>query len=465
MGQPGLARFNRPGLNAFVPPEEEELGAYRGMPRLDPGLRRAPGDTSELPGATATREVLQELLLPQTPLDVGLMAVGGPFGKAVKTGAVALGGALTATDAEAGAGGGLSKLFSKARELGFSGPWYHGSERTDRLVGKGEIDPRRATSGPMPFFTDSPEIASNYAKSKMDTSLAAVDDGDISKYFTVSPKDLGTGGRTPIPVEQSWHWLPPEVKADILAKAKRVGYENPNEASGPLTLHPPGRDATLSPDHFDYIMRTEARGNPLRALREMWHDSGELVRNETELNNIFRLAGYPHAISETNAPWTQAIGVMPSMLRLQRPLMTEDVEAMTSKVLPTLEEALKRDRTRAAPYGADAWDKNTRYTPRDWVAQAKEDYAKKDNSFVWTSIPDKVTEQVKRLGYDSIIDTGGKMGGQTHRVAVPFSPEQVRSVFAKFDPNKLDSKKLLAGMGGLAAMPAVYDAMNQRAHY
>lgn len=69
---------------------------------------------------------------------------------------------------------------------------------------------------------------------------------------------------------------------------------------------------------------------------------------------------------------------------------------------------------------------------------------KGENSYVWTSIPDKVTEQLRRLGYDGILDTGGKMGGQGHTVAIPFGPEQVRSQFAKFDP-KNEGKSMLLG--------------------
>jgi len=95
------------------------------------------------------------------------------------------------------------------------------------------------------------------------------------------------------------------------------------------------------------------------------------------------------------------------------------------------------------------WAKDTRFTPRDWVAHAKEDYAKGNNPTVFTSIPDKVTAQLKNLGFDSILDTGGKMGGPGHRVAIPFSPEQVRSIYARFDPASIDSRKLLAGLGGL----------------
>jgi hypothetical protein len=342
----------------------------------------------------------------------------------------------------------LKEPLELAKEQGYEGPWYHGGVRMDRFTESGKINPKRATSGPMPYFTDSPEMASSYAMGKKpDTSLQ--DEGHVADYFTVSPKSLGLSGRHPVTVENSWHFLPPEVKQEIMAKAKRIGYENPAEASGPLTLHPDGASGvTLSDDHYDWILKHEARGNPLAALREMWHDSGEFVDDPSQLTQVYKLAGYPHAISETTAPWTEARGVFPAMIKMKNPLKTEDQELMTKEILPKLEEAFKRDRSRKQPYGADMWDKNVRYTPKEWVQQAKEDYAKGDNSYVWTSIPDKVTNELRKLGYDGIVDTGGKGGGQSHRVAIPFAPEQVRSKFAKFKPEQHGESGLMKKRGG-----------------
>ena len=343
-----------------------------------------------------------------------------------------------------------SQRMARAEEQGFSGPWYHGGLRMDRFTESGKVDPRRATSGPMPYFTDNPEMASSYAMGKKpDTSL--VDNGRVSEYFTVDPKALGFGGRSPVEVERSWHFLPPEVKQDILSKATRVGHRDLDAAEGPLMLHPEGVNATgAGADHWKYIMEREARGNPLAALRDLWHDSGRMVDDPGQLSEVFRLAGYPHAISEKTAPWTEARGVFPARLRMTNPLDTTDAAALRDKVLPALEEAFKKDRSRTAQYGVDMWDKNHRYTPKEWVAQAKEDLAKGENSYVWTSIPDKVTEQLRRLGYDGILDTGGKMGGMGHTVAIPFGPEQVRSQFAKFDPKNLGKKDVLGALATAA---------------
>jgi hypothetical protein len=122
-----------------------------------------------------------------------------------------------------------------------------------------------------------------------------------------------------------------------------------------------------------------------------------------------------------------------------------------------------RDRSKTDQFNArDLWDKNSRYTPKEWVAALEADLAKGDNSYVWTSIPDKVTARLKAMGYDGIIDKGGKGGGNEHRVAIPFDANQVRSPRAKFDPAKKGSSDLLAGLpmqAGIAGAGAAGAAM------
>lgn len=65
-------------------------------------------------------------------------------------------------------------------ENGALKPYYHGTSRADRVGYR--FDPNRATSGPMAYFTDSEEIAGNYARDKQDTSLAY--DSEYNSYET-----------------------------------------------------------------------------------------------------------------------------------------------------------------------------------------------------------------------------------------------------------------------------------------
>ena len=349
----------------------------------------------------------------------------------------------------------------RAKALGYV-DYYHGTERLDRLLEGKTLDPRRATSGPMPFGASKPEVASNYAIGKADTSRIATDMGDFQNYFQVSPKELGfTRSRSPYSVEQTWYFLSPEKKAEILDKAKRIGYEVPEEAGGKFVLHETAEKAPFSQKHYEYILEREASGNPLKALRQLYAESGMLdAYAPKELADIYKLAGYPYQISQSNAPWTSAKGVLAGKARITNPLDTSNMDELQTKVLPALEEAFKNDRTRIKTGGADQWDKNTRFTPKQWVEQLRNDIANGENSYVWTSIPDKVTKQLEKLGYNGIFDTGNKgKSGIDYDVIIPFEPSQVRSKFAAFDPMKVNKPDLLAGS---VAIPMVADEDNRR---
>jgi hypothetical protein len=381
-----------------------------------------------------------ERQMEQVPNFGGVMKVSGAMRTAQKNAALPIeqgGLSLPPTNTAA----------DRAAALGFR-DYYHGTERLDRLLEGKTLDPRRATSGPMPFGASKPEVASNYAIGKADTSRIATDMGDMQNYFQVSPKDLGfTRSRSPYSVEQTWYFLSPEKKAEILEKARKIGYENVEQGSGKFVLHETAENAPFGQQHFEHTLNRESRGNPLTALRKLYAESGMLdPYAPSELADIYKLAGYPYQISQSNAPWTSAKGVLAGKARITNPLDTSNADELQTKVLPALEEAFKNDRTRIKAGGADQWDKNTRYTPKQWVEQLKQDLEKGENSYVWTSIPDKVTKQLEKLGYNGIFDTGnkGKMG-LDYDVIIPFKPEQVRSRFAAFDPKKIDKPDLLAG--------------------
>ena len=335
----------------------------------------------------------------------------------------------------------------RANAMGYI-DFLHGTERLDRVLEGKNLNPKRATSGPMPFGTDSPELASNYAKSKQDTSRIANDSGDVSNYFQVTPKAMGERGVIPFSVERTWHRLPLEKKQEILEKSRRVGYENPAEAEGPYTLHPEDTHAMpVSEDTWNYYLNKEANGNPLTALRQIWHDSGNLYGNEQDLSKIYKLAGFPYEISQANAPWMTAEGVLTGKARITNPLDTTNFENLKTNVIPYLKEQVKNDRTKLKS-GPDMWGKESRWTPKQWVDQLEEDVNKGNNSYAWTSIPDKITNILKDgFGYNGILDTGNKaQQGLNHQVVIPFEPSQIRSKFAAFDPKQLNNPDMLAGV-------------------
>lgn len=86
-------------------------------------------------------------------------------------------------------------------------PFYHGTARADR-VGY-YFDPKRATSGPMAYFTDNEKIAGNYSRNKADTSLAY--DSDYDSYDTQFRKN----GK---PIAEYWNSLNVKDKNELTKK-------------------------------------------------------------------------------------------------------------------------------------------------------------------------------------------------------------------------------------------------------
>ena len=227
-------------------------------------------------------------------------------------------------------------------------------------------------------------------------------------------------------------------------------------------LHDKPGTSLTSDDHIKFILERESNNNPLTALRKLWLESGQLHGDEEEMAKIYRLAGYPHEITQTNAPWTEAKGVLTGAARMTNPLNTQDTATLQEKVLPALKEAVKADRTKLKR-GADPWAKESRFTPKNWVTELEQDLAAGRNSHVWTSIPDKITKALKDQGFDGIKDISGKSGaGDPQTVLIPFEPSQVRSRFAAFDPAKITSPDLLAGVAGPTVLAAALMEQERR---
>lgn len=300
---------------------------------------------------------------------------------------------------------------------------FHGTRRPDRIGDK--FNPKRATSGPMAYFTSSPDVASNYATGKADTSIDT-DEYPFEAWFKVKVK----GARNPVNIDQAWMYLDPDVKSRIRENAPKI---TTGEDGDTITLDP---EATDGLGNYGYeLQQTRTRwggDNPLKALVESWLNSGAIYDQEQRFMQVLELAGMPMDSVTFDSPYAEYPAVYPVFVAMRNPLVSTDIPA---DVMDALEVAAKRDRSRAIPqeHGADSWDKRT-ITLRQWVADMKA-----GDDFVWTRIPDKVTEVFKSLGYDGIVDIGGKMGGASHRVYIPFGEKQVKSAIANrgtFDASK-----------------------------
>lgn len=84
------------------------------------------------------------------------------------------------------------------------------------------------------------------------------------------------------------------------------------------------------------------------------------------------------------------------------------------------------------------------------------------------STQDDIIEKAKELGHDSVIFknmkdwTPGDKMMHTGDQVVTFDPSQIRSKFAKFDPAKIKSSDISAGIGAVASYPALKALMEKR---
>ncbi len=319
---------------------------------------------------------------------------------------------------------------------------YHGARRPDRIGGTFRKD--RATSGPMSFFADDPKVASGYATSKQDTSLEPP--SDYAGWFKYTPK----GSRSAVDLDRAWYSLPPEMRQKISKNLPHVTYENSDEGTGPFILSE-NEYGLADKGHWDYEIG-QAKGNVLKAAKEVWLSSGSLFNDEEKFMDVLRAAGMDMSAVKYDDPWAEYPGVFPVHLAISKPfdtskIMPEDIES--------LQRAANRTRKPVEPYGTDPWDKNTQ-EPQNWMERLRE-----GKGHAWTSIPDWVTKDLKRRGFDGIKDTGGKNGGPGYTVWIPFESEQIKAAFG--NTGAYANKKDIRFSRRAAEAPAFYSALERAA--
>ncbi len=284
---------------------------------------------------------------------------------------------------------------------------YHGTQRPDR-VGT-SFNPKRASSGPMPYFTSDPTIASGYAQSKRDTSIA--DEESYANRFQVKPKGRRVSGN----IIDYWYYLPYEKKEEIAELAPLINRDE----DGNIFIDETG--GINSKSNYDWYAK-QSRGNWFKVLEEIWLSSGELFNEEKEFMKVLALLNLPDEViyNDPNATYP---GVYPVYLAISNPLYSNNV---TPEIVNALIQAGKRKRKKSV-YGNDAWDKNIQ-DPKEWLQRLKD-----NDEYVWTSIPDWVTDTLKSLGYNGIVDIGNKSlsTGIEHNVYIPFYPWQIKSIYNK----------------------------------
>lgn len=287
---------------------------------------------------------------------------------------------------------------------------YHGTARKDRV---GTVfRPERATSGPMAFFTDSPEIASNYSRDKTDTSID-YEEEDYHDYHRQFRVTLPSG--RDIPLERYWNYLSPEERQRIARTAGHIRTDWEGDDS--IILDPSTDEANGG---FRFHLQ-EARGNALRALVYHWLDSATLFGQEERFLDVLAKLDLPIAPWYRDPDYTEP-GVYACYLHMEHPFRTNGI---TGKILTSLKAASRKAGNSAQKGGLLSWSKND-LAPETWIDILEED-VKNGTTYAWTTIPDWVTACLKRLGYDGIIDQGGKFHSDIHTVYIPFSPYQLKS--------------------------------------
>lgn len=285
-------------------------------------------------------------------------------------------------------------------------PFYHGTARADRV---GYVfDPKRATSGPMAYFTDDPDVATNYSRDKADTSLAY--DSDYDSYET----QFQVNGK---PVTEYWNTLTAAEKKAMTEKIKQVTLDDNDN----IVLKPGNQIGIGS--FSDYELH-RAKGNALSVLVDMWLGDGNLWNEESRFLDVLKAVGIDQA--QYNNPDYREEKVYQAYLNITNPYNTGKLDQSFIDDLQSYVDDADMSRYDTNNAQADMWDKNG-IPIEDWLERLQDDL---DNgtTHAWTTVPDVVTDFLKDSGYDGIVDQGGKNGGDQHTVAIPFYSNQIKEV-------------------------------------
>lgn len=301
-----------------------------------------------------------------------------------------------------------------AKKAGYTIHAYHGTARADRVGTEFRED--RATSGPMAFFTDSKEIAGNYARDKADTSLAYDEEyADYSTQFRVKKN-----GKS-IPVTELWNTLPMRERMRIREAGKHITFDDEAEN----IIYDP--EAEYGVGAYDAYTLNQHGGNAIAVLVSNWLEDGNLYNEESKFLDVLRLAGIENV--EYKDPDARYEKVYDVFLKIKNPFDTASVDMDFLTEFENWYEQQDEAKYQRENMQADMWDKNG-MTGMEWAEEHLRDDIENGTNYSWVTIPDAVTDYLKSKGYDGIKDVGGKGGGEGHTVWIPFTGKQVKSAEA-----------------------------------
>lgn len=283
--------------------------------------------------------------------------------------------------------------------------YYHGTQRSDRVGNY--FDPERATSGPMAFFTDNQDIAKNYSENKQDTSISREANTEYD-LFKADGKNL----------DDYWNSLSKEQQNKIAQEGYNIGLDEDFEN----IVHEKDASKNSFSTQYDYYLNHEEKGNAVKALYDVFIQDGNLMFEDmAKFQDVLKYAGVQNV--EYLDQYTTSPKVYEVYLNITNPFDTSEI---SSDIVQKLKNKAKTIDNQTLGYSADQWDKSN-ITPEQWIARLEDDI-KNGTTHAWTSIPDWVTDVLKENGYDGIVDTGGKNGGEEHQVAIPFYSNQIKNI-------------------------------------
>jgi len=287
-----------------------------------------------------------------------------------------------------------------------------------------KYDPKKGTSGGF-YATDDPGLASRYAMGK----FGSRENYENGSQYRVAGKN-GQFNKKLWQVE-----ITPEIKAKIdAAVAMRDERDEP--------VHPIADMAWYIGENKKYdqqVRKWSYRGiYDLQNIYEYYEAMGDTIyqsldSNATDDEKLSNQNSFEDLLDAIGLQWNsyqkQQPGVMKLHMNITNPIYTNN--PFPSDLLEALDKVAKVERKMNDEY----WTKNL--SMKIWVQSIKDD----DGNHHWaTQIPSKAMPIIEQFGYDGIVDTSGKGGGEKHEVVIAFYPEQIKTAYNRtptVDPRML----------------------------
>lgn len=257
------------------------------------------------------------------------------------------------------------------------------------------------------YFTEDPDVAAGYAKGKSENLAGEMSYED---WYEIKLPGGGTAN-----LDRAWYALPAEQKSRLVDTLLRAHV--PEEGPNRIAFGEIGESVIGGADGWKFYV-DEARGNWLRAAKEIWLNGATLFDVEEMFGEILARAGIPFKYLD---PRLEAPAITPVFLSVKNPI---DAYKPQADVIAAVREALKTARHPRRPtYGIF---QAARHDFRMWATVFLSNIEEGDA--LWTTaLPERAVKLFQSLGYDGIRDVGGKFGGPRSREWIVFEPGQVKS--------------------------------------